>query len=115
MKFDNEAEISFYDFLNDFELTSMVQKIESQVKVKYGVYDRRVDFILTLLNGHKIYIELDGEHHNSKIVSSKDAYKDWYTERIGNSTIRIKFKEFQKNKEKVANKIEAIIDLLSGD
>ena len=46
MKFDNEAEERFYDFLVDFELTSMIKGIKSQIKIYSGGINRRVDFVI---------------------------------------------------------------------
>lgn len=58
MKFDNEAEEDFYDFLVNFELTSMIKNIESQINVKYGNSIRRVDFVITLTNNRVIFLEI---------------------------------------------------------
>lgn len=115
MKFDNEAEERFYEFLIDYELTSMIRSVKSQVKIYSGKINRRVDFVITLKNGHEIFIEVDGSIHETKRVKDVDIYKDFYAEKQGVNVLRIKFYDFFSNKEAVANKIEAMIDLLNSD
>lgn len=115
MTFDNEAEERFYDFLNDFELTSMIKGIKSQVRIYSGSINRRVDFVLTLTNGQEIYIEVDGAMHNKKRVQDIDKYKDDFAKKFGVNTLRINFYDFFNDRETVANRIEAMIELLGGD
>jgi very-short-patch-repair endonuclease len=111
----NIAEEEFYDFLNDFELSSMVKGLKTQVWVKFGNNRRRVDFVITLLNNKIFYIETDGKMHEEYEVKKLDRAKDYHAEEFGIPTLRIKFSDFYQNKEMIANKIEGMIELLNGD
>ena len=115
MKFDNEAEERFYDFLVDFELTSMIKGIKSQIKIYSGGINRRVDFVISLKNGHEIFIEVDGATHNIESVKKIDKYKDFFAEQCGVNVLRVKFYDFFNDRETVANKIQAIIEMLNAD
>lgn len=106
MKFDNTAEEMFYEFLIDYELLSMVRSIEGQV-VRGS---RRIDMVITLINGKKVFIELDGAKHNEFETKSKDFWKDVEAQEDGIDTIRIKFSEFFRDPERLANKLEGLID-----
>lgn len=109
MKFDSELEVKFYDFLNDFELTSMISQIQGQVWVSQY---RRVDFVITLTNGEVIYVEIDGPRHDEPEIVNKDFWKDRKAGECGLNTIRISHREFNLNKEMLANRIEGIIESL---
>lgn len=111
----NNSEMEFNYFLADFEISCSVKNIETQVEVYAdGIYKRIVDFVITLNNGYKIYIETDGDVHLQDEIKRKDLWKDYYAERHGIPTIIIKFNDWKNNKQKVANEIEAMIDLLNG-
>lgn len=115
MQFDNGGEELFYDFLNDFELTSMIKGIESQVWIETNPR-RRVDFVLTLTNGEKIYIEVDGKTHDDAQVWINDERKDMAAYYRGIHTIRISFKDFFEHwqtREEIANEIQDQIEFLS--
>lgn len=118
MEFDSETEKIFYDFMIDNELLSMVKDIKSQVWVRtYGgkYKHRRIDFVLTLTNGQKMYIEMDGSYHNTKEVQQEDYIKDFDLSNIGVDVVRINYKDFLKRPEETANKLEGLIDNMSGD
>lgn len=114
MRFDNISEELFYDFLNDFELTSMINGIESQVKINTFGKNRRIDFVITLTNGEKMFIEFDGSIHNRKDVAKEDYAKDVDLSQIGINLIRVNYREFYRNKECLANRLEGLIDIMTG-
>ena len=115
MNFDNEAEEMFYDFLNDYELTSMIKKIDSQVWIDTFTKRRRIDFILTLTNGRCLLVETDGKMHNQPKVMIEDWHKEYSLRRMGLDMLRIKFVEFFNDPTAVANKIEGMIDLMGSE
>src|ERR1041384_8234666 len=102
----NISEEEFYDFLNDFEISSMIKGLKSQVWKTFGFKRRRVDFVITLINNKIIYIETDGKMHEERETRILDNAKDYHAEGYGIPTLRIKFSDFYNNKEMVANKIE---------
>jgi len=116
MHFDNFGEEMFYEFLVNFELTSMVKFIESQVWITTTpTQRRRIDLVLTLVNNQKIYLELDGSGHETPEVQRNDRQKEAELKAMGIEITRITFKDFFKDKLTVANKLEGLIDVLTGD
>lgn len=111
----NRGEEFFYDFLNNFELASMVLKIDSQVWIKTFNGKRRINFVITLINNQKIFIETDGEIHKRPEILKNDQLREKELSKLGINIIRFRFKDFFKNPEKVANRLEGFIDLLSAD
>lgn len=119
-QFDNLAEELFYDFLNDYEITSMIKGIEPQVWVigrPMQIGSVRVDFLLKLKNGNKIAIEFDGSQHYTREGMKMDYYRDLRLNDIGIVVEHIDAKRFFKDsyeRDRIAGRIEGLIDLLDG-
>ena len=110
---DSLGEDIFYRLLVDYEIGSMVKKIETQHRVKTvnWFYPRRIDFVLTTHNGEKIYIEIDGSIHRNPFQKLKDFLREIELQNKGIKPIHFTNSRIMNYPEEVANEITGLIEL----
>jgi len=110
IKFDSILEEHFYNnILVNYEILSMIKGVQTQ----HWIEDKRYDFVLLINENTILLIEVDSKQFHSTLKQrTNDLYKDYLARNYNIELLRFLSVEIFSDPEKVANKIEGMVELL---